>query len=164
MSVNYFDLLGVAKDFDLNLEVLEDNYLNLQAMHHPDKATTAFERTKSLNISSVLNVAYKTLINDLTRAEYLLSLQGLPLEKCSALDLQDVLLETMHANETLESISDADTLQAFLTEQTCKKTQLLLSMRRAFALQDQKSFLVYTCHLKYLEKTITEAKKRSYLS
>ncbi len=162
MEVNYFDLLGVEKIFSLDLEVLEKNYLNLQKTHHPDKAANPAEKEYFLKLSSSINVAYKTLVNDLTRAEYLLSLNGLYLQDCKSKDLQHIFLEMIESNETLQNISDNEGLRNFLLKQQENRKDALLQMNQSFLKQDLGRFLIDTSHLKYLEKIISQAKKMSF--
>ena len=38
MSSNYFELLGVQQDFDIDKDLLHKNYIKLQQLLHPDKS------------------------------------------------------------------------------------------------------------------------------
>ena len=63
---NYFQLFEIEKSVLIDLNVLEDKYLELQKEFHPDKYVNASDQEKriSLQITSYINEAYNTLKND----------------------------------------------------------------------------------------------------
>lgn len=76
---DYFSFLGVPRRLNLDPADLERRFRELSRQFHPDyfyNATPA-ERLASLERSSYLNDAYRTLRNPVSRLEYLLSLEGL---------------------------------------------------------------------------------------
>ena len=75
---DYFQLLGVDRRFDLDADELRRKYLALNRHAHPDfhTAETPEVRELSLNISSAVNDAYRTLRDPISRAEYLLEVLG----------------------------------------------------------------------------------------
>lgn len=79
MSDNYFDLLSIAHSFDIDKNQLYTNYIALQQLLHPDKYAnkTKAEKLLAIEYTSKLNKAYQTLNDDKSRAEYLLSLEGI---------------------------------------------------------------------------------------
>lgn len=75
---DYFAFLGVPRKLNLDAADLEQRFRTLSRQFHPDffyNATPA-ERRASLERSSYLNDAYRTLRNPIARAEYLLGLEG----------------------------------------------------------------------------------------
>src|SRR5437762_5326824 len=75
---DYFSFLGVPRKLNLDLSDLEQRFRTLSRQFHPDyfyNATPA-ERRASLERSSYLNDAYRTLKNAAARVEYLLALEG----------------------------------------------------------------------------------------
>ena len=75
---DYFAFLGVPRKLNLDAADLEQRFRALSRQFHPDyfyNATPA-ERRASLERSSYLNDAYRTLRNPIARAEYLLGLEG----------------------------------------------------------------------------------------
>ena len=79
---NYFQLFEIEKSVLIDLNVLEDKYLELQKEFHPDKYVNASDQEKriSLQITSYINEAYKTLKNDYLKSIYLLKIEGYELE------------------------------------------------------------------------------------
>ena len=63
---NYFQLFEIEKSLFIDLNILEEKYLELQKEFHPDKYVNASEQEKrlSIQITSYINEAYNTLKND----------------------------------------------------------------------------------------------------
>jgi molecular chaperone HscB len=77
---DYFAYLGLPRKLNVDPAQLEQRFRDLSRRFHPDyfyNATPA-ERRASLERSSYLNDAYRTLKNPVTRIEYLLRVEGLP--------------------------------------------------------------------------------------
>src|SRR5258707_8999417 len=77
---DYFSYLGLPRKLALDLSVLEQNFRTLSRQFHPDyfyNATPA-QRRASLERSSYLNDAYRTLKQPVARIGYLLELEGYP--------------------------------------------------------------------------------------
>lgn len=75
---DYFAFLGAPRKLNLDASDLEQRFRTLSRQFHPDyfyNATPA-ERRASLERSSYLNDAYRTLKNPIARVEYLLGLEG----------------------------------------------------------------------------------------
>jgi len=76
---DFFSFLGLPRKLRIDMNDLEQRYRALSRQFHPDyfyNATPA-ERRASLERSSYLNDAYRTLKTQAARVEYLLKLEGL---------------------------------------------------------------------------------------
>ena len=75
---DYFALLGVPRQYDLDADALRRRFLALNRHAHPDfHADDSPEVVElALNVSSAVNDAYRTLNDPVSRAEYLLGLLG----------------------------------------------------------------------------------------
>jgi molecular chaperone HscB len=75
---DYFAFLGVPRKLNLDAADLEQRFRALSRQFHPDYFynATPVERRASLERSSYLNDAYRTLRNPIARVEYLLGLEG----------------------------------------------------------------------------------------
>ena len=108
---DYFSFLGLPKKLTLDAADLEQRFRALSRQFHPDffyNATTA-ERRASLERSSYLNDAYRTLRQPASRIEYLLKLEGLiaanPAD--AAKQVPPAMLEAVFAlNEELDEIRE----------------------------------------------------------
>ncbi|MGB8769856.1 MAG: Fe-S protein assembly co-chaperone HscB [Candidatus Korobacteraceae bacterium] len=83
--VDYFTFFGLPFRLNLEPEKLEREFYGLSRHLHPDinAVNSAREQQWSLEKSSQLNDAYRTLKDPITRTEYLLRLQGVQLEEQS---------------------------------------------------------------------------------
>jgi molecular chaperone HscB len=75
---DYFSFLGLPRQLRIDMSDLEQRYRALSRQFHPDYFYNASpaERRASLERSSYLNDAYRTLKNPISRIEYLLKLEG----------------------------------------------------------------------------------------
>ena len=108
---DYFSFLGLPRKLNLDLGDLEQRFRGLSRQFHPDYFFNAApaERRASLERSSYLNDAYRTLKNPITRLEYLLQLEGLVArnpEEASKQVPPDLLEEVFALNEELDEIRD----------------------------------------------------------
>ena len=108
---DFFAFLGLTRKLNIDAADLEQRFRTLSRQFHPDyfyNATPA-ERRASLEQSSYLNDAYRTLRQPISRIEYLLKLEGMapsgPAE--AAKQVPPALLEEVFAlNEELDEIRD----------------------------------------------------------
>jgi molecular chaperone HscB len=85
VPVDYFTFFGLPRKLDLDTALLEKEFYALSRRLHPDVFARAepTERAWSLEQSSMLNDAYRTLKDPIKRTEYLLRLEGVELEEQS---------------------------------------------------------------------------------
>lgn len=85
VPVDYFTFFGLPRKLDLNVSGLEKEFYVLSRKLHPDVYSGADPREQewSLEQSSQLNDAYRTLKDPIKRTEYLLRLEGVELEEQS---------------------------------------------------------------------------------
>jgi molecular chaperone HscB len=78
-SADFFSFLGLSRKLNLDMPDLEQRYRALSRQCHPDYFYNAppAERRASLERSSYLNDAYRTLRHPTARIEYLLKLEGI---------------------------------------------------------------------------------------
>lgn len=155
LDQNYFSLLEISCDFEVDLDAARETYLSLQREFHPDQFTASdeSEQLAALHSSSLLNDAYETISSPLKRAAYLLDLSGVDVEHTSQKDLgMELLMEQMELREVLGNLPDGEqgleeleTLQIRVKEKvlSCQsefgealaKKDLLLSKRLYHKLQ-----------------------------
>jgi len=103
---DYFTLLGLPRQFEIDQDELHRKYLALSRHAHPDYHLADAEevRNLSLRVSAAINDAYRTLKDPASRAAYLMELLG---GKSSAEDksVPEGFLETMMMMQ--EEIADA---------------------------------------------------------
>jgi molecular chaperone HscB len=108
---DYFTFFGLRRRLRLDVKDLEQRFRALSRLFHPDYFHNAAptERLASLERSSYLNDAFRTLRDPMTRLEYLLKLEGFtPKESRDATTKvpHGLLEEVFGLNEELEAIQD----------------------------------------------------------
>jgi len=85
VPVDYFSFFGLPPKLNLEVAALEKSFYELSRRLHPDLNARADsqEQEWSLEQSSLLNDAYRTLRDPIKRTEYLLHLEGVVLEEQS---------------------------------------------------------------------------------
>src|SRR5712671_3679301 len=76
--VDRFAVMGLPRSYELDERALEETFRSLSRKLHPDRfaRATPRERRFSLEQTTLLNDAYRTLKDPVRRAEHLLSLRG----------------------------------------------------------------------------------------
>lgn len=84
-SQDYFDFFGLPHRLVLDTASLEKKFYRLSRMLHPDLYARATDQEQqwSLEKSSLLNDAYRTLRDPIARTEYLLKTEGVQMEEQS---------------------------------------------------------------------------------
>ncbi len=84
-STDYFALFGLPRHLTLDVPALEKQFYRRSRKLHPDLFVQASlaEQQHSLDKSSLLNDAYRTLRDPIARTEYLLESEGIRLEEQS---------------------------------------------------------------------------------
>lgn len=103
-NLGYFELLGLAPAFDVDVDDLRTRYLRTARLVHPDRLSGDDDGSAALRLSARVNRAYEVLADPALRAEYLLELAGGPSAAQDKGVAQDVLLETL---DIREQIADA---------------------------------------------------------
>jgi molecular chaperone HscB len=107
---DYFAFFGLPEKLTIDADDLERRYLGLSWKLHPDNFVRAeeFERNLSLERSSQLNDAYRTLRDPVARVEYLLARKGVRKEGQTKQQAPPELLEEVfELNESLEELQMA---------------------------------------------------------
>src|SRR5258708_523690 len=108
---DFFSFLGLPRKLNLDMADFEQRYRALSRQFHPDYFYNAApaERRASLEKSSYLNDAYRTLKNPVTRIEYLLKLEGMAPqgpEQASKQVPAGLLEEVFALNEELDEVRE----------------------------------------------------------
>ncbi|MCZ4373792.1 co-chaperone HscB [Vibrio diazotrophicus] len=115
--MNYFELFGLPTQFQLDGSLLSSQFRELQKRFHPDNFATASERDRLMSVQKTaeINDANQILKSPISRAEYLLSLNGVEL-RGEQQTLQDpmFLMEQMELREELEAITDSSDAESAL--------------------------------------------------
>lgn len=106
-GVDYFSFFDLPRKLRLDEAALEKSFYALSRQFHPDyfMSASAEERQASVERSSMLNDAYRTLRNQVSRAKYLLTLEGYKEAEKKA--PPDLLEEVFELNMQIEELRAA---------------------------------------------------------
>uniref|UniRef100_A0A182K5F4 J domain-containing protein n=1 Tax=Anopheles christyi TaxID=43041 RepID=A0A182K5F4_9DIPT len=149
---NYFELLKLRKEFNIDALQLVKNYRHIQSMIHPDKFAQKSEHEKAIALewSSLVNKAYKTLSKSIERGKYLLTLDGVSIsEKNTSVD-KEFLLEMMDVNESVEVAESAEDLEKIASELSVHIELLNSKLIQHFEVNDMDGAKETIVRLKYM--------------
>ncbi len=133
-GATHFDVFGLPASQDVELPSLEKQFRDLSLQLHPDRFAQAEprERRLSLEQTTSLNEAYKTLKDPVRRAFYLLKLHGVDLDREDAGAQKDMPLEfleeVMELREALDeaiAARDLTAVQAMAVDVTARQKAAL---------------------------------------
>jgi molecular chaperone HscB len=109
-AADYFSVFGLPRKLWLEMNALEQKFLQLSWKLHPDNFVNASEEEQELSLkrSSQLNDAYRTLKDPVARVEYLLEIEGERKEGEKKQQAPPELLEEVfELNESLDELREA---------------------------------------------------------
>jgi molecular chaperone HscB len=103
----YYEAFGLEPTLSLDADDLKKRFYDRSRQWHPDRFSRASsaEQEKALEMTAVLNDAFRTLRDPIARAEYFLKENGIELSKEAPPEL---LEEVFELNMALEELRDGD--------------------------------------------------------
>lgn len=111
MTGDYFEFFDLPRNLGIEAADLEKRFHALSRKWHPDlfARKSQAEREESLEASAILNDAYRTLREPVSRALYLLKLEGFEVGEQGSRDVPPELLEEVfELNMALEELREGD--------------------------------------------------------
>ncbi len=133
---DYFEVFGLPRKLALDLQALQRRFYDLSRRHHPDfhQKAEADAQAAALEASALVNRAYRTLRDPISRVEYLIALEeGREIrEETSAKPRPpvDLLEEMLEVQEALQEAKSAG-LTAETAERLRGERDRLEARRRA---------------------------------
>lgn len=137
----------------------------MQSVLHPDKFSSKSEEEQNISLewSSLVNKAYKTLLAPIKRGEYILQQNGIELpQDNSALD-QIFLMEMMERNEEVDEANTEGDLRKLLVKVRKELSATSEELSKSFEGNNLKSAVAIIVKMKYfisLEGSIKEKQRR----
>lgn len=106
LTSSHFELFGLPPTYALEAEALERNYRDIQSRVHPDRFAHAgdAERRASLQWTTRVNEAYRTLKDPVQRGKHLLELHGVDVAFETNTQMpSEFLMQQLELREELES-------------------------------------------------------------
>ena len=110
-SRDYFSLFHIEPNFKIDEIALEQVYHSLLSQFHPDRyaGKPQVEQRVAAQLCADINVGYRTLLGEVTRAHYLLQHNGVDLKAAEREGVgADFLMTQIILRERLESIAEGD--------------------------------------------------------
>ena len=75
--MDYFEVFGLPRRLGIDVEALQARFYELSRQHHPDfhQAAPPEEQARVLEVSALVNAAYRALRDPIARIEYLVRLE-----------------------------------------------------------------------------------------
>lgn len=160
----YFALFGLEVAFDLDEKDLEQAYFKLQRLCHPDRISklSDVDKLAVTQKSADVNLGHEVLKSPLKRAEYLLFMQGIVVNRDGEgrSPSQEVLMESLERCEALFESKEKDVVQSMIDEALNDKKKCVSGISDAFGEGDWEEMAVQTMKLRYVEKFQEDAKSQ----
>ncbi len=155
-QTNYFFRFSLDISYQINLSDLEVKYLQLQQKLHPDffVKKSIIEQSLSFKHSLLINEAYEILKDDLKRAEYILLLNNIIVNKESENKIippQTLLQEMLELRMDLEEADDDEKLIIHQNNKIAMKN-IINEINDCFKKKLLQEMAILTMKLKYLLK------------
>ena len=138
---NHFDLFGLPPAFSIEGEALERSYRDIQSKVHPDRFAHAgdAERRASLQWTTRVNEAYRTLKDPVQRAKHLLELHGVDVAFETNTEMPpDFLVQQMELRESLEEAKTPNALDEM--RKTLRQEKAALEKQIGNAIDSKKDY------------------------
>lgn len=138
---NHFELFGLTPAFALEAESLERAYREIQSQIHPDRYAQAgdAERRASLQWTTRVNEAYRTLKSPVQRARYLLEMNGVDVQFETNTQMPaEFLMKQLALREALEEAKQPAALERLQAQ--VRREKALLEKHIARLLDAEKDY------------------------
>eukprot|EP00924_Labyrinthula_sp_SR-Ha-C_P013909 snap_masked-scaffold_5-processed-gene-17.36-mRNA-1 protein AED:0.36 eAED:0.36 QI:0/0/0/0.5/1/1/2/0/260 len=156
--------VDVNESFPIDQKQLERNFKATQRYLHPDKFSTTsdVEKGYSTDLSSLVNKAYKILLNPISRAEYLLEKHGIKAfgEEGETMKNPEILMKSLEVREELSYLSTENEINSFIDAQRKHWNEDFSLLVNFFNIQEYQQAKDKLVELKFTDKVIQEAKEK----
>lgn len=147
---NYFRFYGIDEKFGIDAGELKQKYFQVSKTYHPDYYGDNPEaQNLALSVSAYNNAAYKTLSNEISRAQYLCSLKINRSEEKQAELPGTFLFEMMELNE---AIDENQTDHELINRISSLREETLQEMRNSAIAGQWEQTEIAVLKWKYLER------------
>ncbi|MCL6269026.1 Fe-S protein assembly co-chaperone HscB [Sansalvadorimonas sp. 2012CJ34-2] len=169
LTASYFELFGMEAGYDINRDAIQDRYLDLQRIVHPDRFAGLGERGQRLAVqyAAFVNEAYQTLCSPLKRALYLLEHSGHPvdIEKNTVMDT-GFLMQQLELREELGEVRESCDPESAIEAVLEHAEELMTSLQLGFVTcwksgtaDDLEKAADFARKMHFAEKLISEAEE-----
>ncbi|KAG5052401.1 hypothetical protein AAZX31_02G180400 [Glycine max] len=161
-SIDYFDIFGVERKYDIEGENLEGKYKDWQKKLHPDLVHSKSQKERDFAAEQSARVidAYRTLSKPLSRGIYLLKLYGEEVDEEQTISDPELLAEILEIREAVEEATNSETLNHILSEMQEKLQNWSNAFGLSFQSQNFEEAKMAIRRMTYYSRVIDEAVKK----
>lgn len=161
-SVDYFQIFGLEKKYGVEGENLERKYKDWQRKLHPDLVHTKSQKEREYAAEQSARVidAYRTLTDPLSRAIYILKLEGVHVDEEEKIDDVELLTEMLEIRETVEEAADSQALKQIQGQIQGKFEQSSMSFADALRSRKHEEALAAIRRMTYYKRANEEIVKK----
>ncbi|KAL1196934.1 Iron-sulfur cluster co-chaperone -like protein [Cardamine amara subsp. amara] len=161
-SVDYFQIFGLEKKYEIDPRSLEGKYKDWQKKLHPDLVhnKSQKERDYAAEQSAKVTEACRTLTKRLSRAMYIMKLNGINVNEEETITDPTLLMEIMELREGIAEAEDSKALNQIRSQVQEKLKQWSDSFVEAF--ESQRFYEAVKCiqRMTYYERACEEIVKK----
>ena len=121
-----FDIFSIDKKFEIDTKILEEKYLELQTLLHPDKFINASQEEQSFSNAhtSSVNNAFKVLSDDISRIKVLLEYFGYQIsenESFQDVSILEEIMDLQNKSMSVETESEKNKIKSQLEDKIEKE-------------------------------------------
>ncbi len=154
--MNYFEIFDIEEKFEIDKNLLQYRYIELQRKHHPDISEA--DKLKQMQFVTDLNNGYRILKDDYSRAAYYLKLRNIDIlsEKQNNIKISsEMLINILEKREELEETRSEDQLLKMKSNELAQREENLRLISECLEKNEIESAAICTMLLKYQDNLIS---------
>ncbi|KMZ75312.1 hypothetical protein ZOSMA_116G00350 [Zostera marina] len=161
-SIDYFVIFGIEKKYAIKDGNLDGKYKDWQKKLHPDLVHTKSqkERGYAAEQSALVIEAHRTLSHPISRALYMLQLEGIDVDEEETLSDPELITEIMEIREAVEEAKESNVLNEIKSKIQSKLENWTNSFAKALNNRNFEDAKNSIRRMKYYEKAIQEVVKK----
>ncbi|XP_051131120.1 iron-sulfur cluster co-chaperone protein HscB homolog [Andrographis paniculata] len=161
-AIDYFQIFGLERKYEIDLEELEKKYKDWQKKLHPDlvHSKSQQERDYAAEQSARVIDAYRTLADPLSRAIYSVKLAGVHIDEEERVTDPELLAEIMELREAVEEAEDTQALNKIQSQLREKLQNWSKSYEEAYKSKNYEDAMTAIRRMTYYKRASEEIVKK----
>ncbi|KAK6147355.1 hypothetical protein DH2020_018267 [Rehmannia glutinosa] len=161
-STDYFQIFGLGREYKVKVEELEKKYKDWQKKLHPDLVHSKSQREREYAAEQSARVidAYRTLTDPLSRAIYLVKLEGVLVDEEERITDPELLAEVMELREAVDEAEGTRALNEIQVQLQEKLRYWSNSFEDAYLNKNYEDALASIRRMTYYKRTNEEIVKK----
>ncbi|XVE96249.1 hypothetical protein REPUB_Repub02eG0205200 [Reevesia pubescens] len=162
LSIDYFQIFGLEKKYEIEVEGLDGKYKDWQKKLHPDLVHSKSEKEREYAAEQSARVieAYRTLSKPLSRAIYILMLEGVDVDEEQTVSDPELLTEIMEIREAVEEAPDSQALNQIQSQMKDKLKESSSSFANAYQSRNFDEAVTCIQRMTYYQRASEEIVKK----